>query len=74
MPVKAKPVPGSIDPDRLYHPTELSQLCGLSAKQLIRRIDAGSLGYVIVGEERSRYIEGQQYLDWIASRRVEPSA
>jgi len=74
MPVKAKPVPGSIDPDRLYHPTELSQLCGLSRKQLVRMMDEGRIGFHIVGAERGRRIEGQQWLDWKASRRVEPTS
>lgn len=73
MPAKTT-TPGTIDPDYLYRPEELAPLCGLSAKQLRRYMDEGRLGFVIVGAERGRRIEGQQYLDWKASRRVEPVA
>ena len=56
-----------IDPDRLYTPDELSELSGLSARRLVRMMDDGRIGFVLIGRERSRRIEGQQYLDWKAS-------
>jgi hypothetical protein len=71
---KVMQLPGSIDPDRLYTPEELSPLCGLAARRLKRMMDEGRIGYVLVGNERGRMIEGQQYLDWKASRRVAPEA
>lgn len=74
MPTKSKVQLGSIDPDRLYHPTELSPLSGLSAKQFVRMMDEGRIGFVIVGAERGRRIRGAQYLAWLNSRTVEPIA
>lgn len=74
MSVKTKIAPGNIDPDYLYHPSELAALCGLTAKQIVRYMDERRIGFVVTGAERGRRIEGQQYLDWKASRRVEPSA
>jgi hypothetical protein len=37
-------------------------------------MDERRIGYVLVGPERGRMIEGKQFLDWKASRRVEPAA
>lgn len=73
MATQQKTEAGRIDPDYLYSPEELAPLCGLSARRLIRMMDEGRIGYVLVGEERGRVIEGQQYLDWKASRRVNPT-
>lgn len=61
-----------IEPDRLYSFEELSAVSGLSARRLKRACDEGRLGFVLVGEERGRVVEGQQYLDWKARRRVDP--
>lgn len=74
---KYKPEPStieSVEPDRLYHPDELGPLTGLGPRRLVRMMDEGRIGYVIVGRTRCRMIEGRQYLDWKASRRVEPEA
>jgi len=71
---KSQGRPESIDPDRLYRAEELAPICGLSVRRLKRMLDEGRIGYILVGNERGRVIEGQQYLDWKASRRVEPVA
>ena len=72
--VKSKAATGGIDPDRLYSFEELATLSGIPARRLRRMVDDGRLGYVLIGNERGRVIEGQQYLTWKASRRVEPVA
>lgn len=72
MPAKTVTAPGSIDPDRLYHPTELAPLIGLSKEQFVRMMDEGRIGFVIVGAERGRRIRGAQYLAWLNSRTVDP--
>lgn len=69
---KEKTVAGGIYPDRLYSAEELSPLSGLSTRRLKRMMDEGRIGYVLVGPERGRVIEGRQFLDWKATRRVEP--
>jgi excisionase family DNA binding protein len=74
MTTKVKTQAGAIDPDRLYSYDELSEVTGLSPRKIRREIEEGRLGYVQTGPERGRKIEGQQYLDWKAARRVAPEA
>ncbi len=70
----AAPGEHRINPDRLYRPDDLAPLSGLSARQLVRMMDEGRIGFVIVGAERGRRIRGQQWLDWLAASAVEPVA
>lgn len=72
MPTKA--TPGSIDPDRLYHPAELAPLSGLSAKQITRMMDERRIAFVVVGAQRGRRIRGAQYLNWLDAQTVEAGA
>jgi hypothetical protein len=37
-------------------------------------MDEGRIGHVLVGNVRARRIRGQQYIDWLAARTVEPEA
>lgn len=74
MAVKDKKESGSIDPDRLYHPTELAPLSGLSVRQLERMMDERRIGFVVVGAQRGRRIRGKQYLAWLNAQSVEPVA
>jgi hypothetical protein len=67
---KTAAAPRAIDPDYLYTQETLAPLCGLSARRLKRMMDEGRIGYVLTGAQRGRAIEGQQFLDWKASRRV----
>ena len=71
MAVKDK-VASGIEPDRLYHPRELAPLTGLSARQIVRMMDEGRIGFVLVGPTRGRRIRGSQYLAWLESQTVEP--
>jgi hypothetical protein len=72
MPTKVKKEPSGVVPDRLYAYSELAVLSGLSERRIRRMVEDGRLGYVLVGEERGRVIEGQQFLDWKARNRVSP--
>jgi hypothetical protein len=72
MPTQPGAHPQKIEPDRLYKPEDLAPLAGLAARRLKRMMDDGRMGYVLVGEERGRMIEGRQFLAWKASRRVAP--
>jgi hypothetical protein len=74
MPTRTTAAPESIDPDRLYHPTELSPLSGLSTKQLVRMMDERRIGFVVVGAQRGRRIRGSQYLTWLNAQTVDPEA
>lgn len=63
-----------IEPNRLYRPEDLAPLSGLSRRQIVRLMDEGLIGFVLIGSSRGRRIRGQQYLDWLDAKAVEPSA
>lgn len=65
---------GGINPYYLYTPDELSPLCGLTRRQIIRLMDEGRIPFTLVGSHRNRRISGKQYMDWVESRAVEPVA
>lgn len=72
MPAKTTAVPSGVEPNRLYNPEELSVVSGIPARRVKRMMDEGRIGYVVVGNVRGRMIRGQQYLDWLDARAVEP--
>lgn len=74
MSTKQKRASGSIDPDYLYHPKELSPLSGLGVRQLVEMMDDGRIGYVKTGRVQGRRIRGSQYLAWLEAETVEPVA
>lgn len=66
---------GEVVPNRLYTYAQLADVTGLSARKIKREVDEyRRLGYVRTGTERGRMIRGQQFLDWLESRSVEPEA
>ncbi len=73
MPASKDPL-REIIPHYLYRPEELSPLVGLSRRQIVRLMDEGQVPFTLLGSHRGRRISGQQWLDWIASRAVEPVA
>jgi hypothetical protein len=72
--VPTKSSVGNIEPGRLYSFAELAEVTGLTERIILRLVDEESMGCVKIGDKHGRRVEGQQYLDWKASRRRDPVA
>jgi hypothetical protein len=70
-----KDLPGTVDPNRLYTYSQLAVVSGLSVRKIRREVEEyRRMGYTQTGTERGRMVRGQQYLDWLETRAVEPDA
>ena len=68
MATKTRPSQAVV-PGRFYKPQDLAELTGIPERTIRSMMDDGRLAYHLIGEERGRVVEGQDFLDWKRSAR-----